>query len=150
MPEIVDALLESPLKLYLSRLQIEQLASFMDVHSAEPDEMIVEEGSPAAFIALIVRGRAVVVGQDIKMATLAQSRFFGESMFSRRTDASKIALSALVRAAPARQIALIDCQLPSAHLKSLGSRSLPRSDFLHLLRQLIDPLDGDSSQAERF
>jgi leucyl/phenylalanyl-tRNA--protein transferase len=76
--------------------------------------------------------------------------FFGESMFSRRTDASKIALSALVRAAPARQIALIDCQLPSAHLKSLGSRSLPRSDFLHLLRQLIDPLDGDSSQAERF
>ena len=76
--------------------------------------------------------------------------FFGESMFSRRTDASKIALSALVRAAPSRQIALIDCQLPSAHLKSLGSRSLPRSDFLHLLRQLIDPLGGDSSQAERF
>lgn len=76
--------------------------------------------------------------------------FFGESMFSRRTDASKIALSTLVRTATARQIALIDCQLPSAHLKSLGSRSLPRSDFLPLLRQLIDPLDGDSPQAERF
>lgn len=82
MPELVDALLESPLKLYLSRLQIEQLASFMDVHSAEPDEMIVEEGSPAAFVALIVRGRVAVVGHEIKMATLAQSRFFGESMFS--------------------------------------------------------------------
>lgn len=76
--------------------------------------------------------------------------FFGESMFSRRTDASKIALSALARAAPTRQIALIDCQLPSAHLKSLGSRSLARSDFLHLLRQLIDPLESDSPQAERF
>ena len=82
MPELVDALLESPLKLYLSRLQIEQLASFMDVHSADTDEMIIEEGSPAAFVALIVSGRAVVVGQDVKMATLAQSRFFGESMFS--------------------------------------------------------------------
>ena len=47
MPQLVDALLESPLKLYLSRLHIEQLASFMDVHSAEPDEMIVKEGSPS-------------------------------------------------------------------------------------------------------
>lgn len=65
--------------------------------------------------------------------------FFGESMFSRRTDASKVALSALVRAAPARGIGLIDCQLASEHLKSLGSRSMPRRDFLQLLAELLTP-----------
>lgn len=65
--------------------------------------------------------------------------FFGESMFSRVADASKVALSALVRAAPERNIALIDCQLASAHLATLGSRALPRRDFLQLLEQLIAP-----------
>lgn len=65
--------------------------------------------------------------------------FFGESMFSRMPDASKVALSTLVSQAPERHIALIDCQLPSAHLATLGSRSLPRRDFLALLEQLIDP-----------
>lgn len=66
--------------------------------------------------------------------------FFGESMFSRVADASKVALSALVRAASERDIALIDCQLPSAHLATLGSRALPREAFLALLAELIGPV----------
>jgi len=59
--------------------------------------------------------------------------FFGESMFSREADASKVALSALVRHALATDITLIDCQMPSRHLASLGSRSIPRSEFLRLI-----------------
>jgi leucyl/phenylalanyl-tRNA--protein transferase len=58
-------------------------------------------------------------------------------MFSRETDASKVALSALVRAAPTLGIELIDCQMPSRHLASLGSRALPREEFLRELRRLL-------------
>jgi leucyl/phenylalanyl-tRNA--protein transferase len=61
--------------------------------------------------------------------------FFGESMFSRATDASKVALARLVDECRARGIVLIDCQVTSAHLESLGSRSLPRSEFVRLLSQ---------------
>ena len=52
--------------------------------------------------------------------------FFGESMFSREPDASKAALAGLVEHCAAQGIELIDCQLPSAHLRSLGSRAMPR------------------------
>lgn len=55
--------------------------------------------------------------------------FFGESMFSRERDASKIALASLVDGCAARGIHLIDCQLASPHLRSLGSRPLPRREF---------------------
>jgi leucyl/phenylalanyl-tRNA---protein transferase len=63
--------------------------------------------------------------------------FFGESMFSRENDASKAALAHLVRLAPEKGIAVIDCQLPSRHLDSLGSRSIPRQDFQALLASQI-------------
>lgn len=63
--------------------------------------------------------------------------FFGESMFSAERDASKAALDGLVRQALAEGLALIDCQLPSAHLRSLGSRAIPRAEFLALLAQAI-------------
>jgi leucyl/phenylalanyl-tRNA---protein transferase len=59
--------------------------------------------------------------------------FFGESMFSRETDASKVALAALVRRALEHGTRLIDCQLASRHLQSLGSRPLPRAEFSALL-----------------
>jgi leucyl/phenylalanyl-tRNA--protein transferase len=56
--------------------------------------------------------------------------FFGESMFSRQSDASKVALSALVRAALVGGTQLIDCQMRTRHLSSLGSRALRRGDFI--------------------
>jgi leucyl/phenylalanyl-tRNA---protein transferase len=59
--------------------------------------------------------------------------FSGESMFSRRDDASKAALAWLVERCPERGIELIDCQMPSAHLRSLGSRPIPRAQFLEFL-----------------
>jgi leucyl/phenylalanyl-tRNA---protein transferase len=61
--------------------------------------------------------------------------FFGESMFSRRTDASKVALVRLVAECGRRSVAMIDCQMATRHLASLGVRTLPRRRFLALLRE---------------
>ena len=63
--------------------------------------------------------------------------FFGESMFSRERDTSKVALAHLVEVCLRNNIAVIDCQLPSPHLASLGSRNLPRRQFQALLREHI-------------
>ncbi len=61
--------------------------------------------------------------------------FFGESMFSLERDASKVALARLVEECRARDIQVIDCQVASAHLASLGAREVSRSQFVALLRQ---------------
>jgi leucyl/phenylalanyl-tRNA---protein transferase len=55
--------------------------------------------------------------------------FFGESMFSRERDASKTALAHLVERGVASGLELIDCQLPTEHLRSLGSRPISRAEF---------------------
>jgi leucyl/phenylalanyl-tRNA--protein transferase len=54
---------------------------------------------------------------------------FGESMFARRTDASKIALAALVAFCREHGMGLIDCQQHTRHLASLGARAIPRPQF---------------------
>jgi leucyl/phenylalanyl-tRNA---protein transferase len=61
--------------------------------------------------------------------------FFGESMFSRQRDASKVALARLVEECRARDIRLIDCQVASSHLASLGAREVSRTRFVMLLKQ---------------
>ena len=67
--------------------------------------------------------------------------YFGESMFSLERDASKVALARLVRQCLADGTEMIDCQLPSAHLRSLGSRALPRQEFLRRLGRGLGPLE---------
>lgn len=64
--------------------------------------------------------------------------FFGESMFSRETDASKVAFAHLVRQLRAWNFALIDCQVYSPHLATLGAERIPRSDFVRQLDLLCD------------
>jgi len=59
--------------------------------------------------------------------------FFGESMFSRSTDASKIALVYLVKRLIELDYQLIDCQVTNPHLLSLGAREIPRDEFEALL-----------------
>jgi leucyl/phenylalanyl-tRNA---protein transferase len=59
--------------------------------------------------------------------------FFGESMFSLRRDASKVALARLMEECRARDIQLIDCQVASGHLASLGAREVSRAQFVALL-----------------
>jgi leucyl/phenylalanyl-tRNA--protein transferase len=61
--------------------------------------------------------------------------FFGESMFSVGRDASKVALARLVQECGARDIQVIDCQVASAHLASLGAREVSRAEFVALLRR---------------
>ena len=60
---------------------------------------------------------------------------FGESMFALRSDASKIALAALVAWGLAQQVPLIDCQQNTSHLASLGATEIPRKDFLQHLQR---------------
>lgn len=55
--------------------------------------------------------------------------FFGESMFSRVSDASKVALAHLARFLESRGYAVIDCQMTTPHLLSMGAREMPRADF---------------------
>ncbi|MGH8277826.1 MAG: leucyl/phenylalanyl-tRNA--protein transferase, partial [Steroidobacteraceae bacterium] len=61
--------------------------------------------------------------------------FFGESMFSAVRDASKVALAHLVTVCVRNSVAVIDCQLYSRHLGSLGARTIPRAQFQALLRE---------------
>jgi leucyl/phenylalanyl-tRNA---protein transferase len=59
--------------------------------------------------------------------------YFGESMFSKASNASKFGLICLVKMLEALDFWLIDCQQETVHLGSLGARSIPRADFLHIL-----------------
>jgi leucyl/phenylalanyl-tRNA---protein transferase len=61
--------------------------------------------------------------------------FFGESMFTRRTDASKVAFVHLVRQLQAWGFVLIDCQVHTGHLASLGAAPIPRTRFSALLEE---------------
>lgn len=63
--------------------------------------------------------------------------FFGESMFTRTPDASKVALATLVERLRAWDFHFIDCQVHTRHLASLGARNIPRPDFLHRLHQSL-------------
>ena len=63
--------------------------------------------------------------------------FYGESMFARRTDASKIAFAHLVRYLRENGFGLIDCQMRTDHLASLGAREIPRREFTARLADLV-------------
>ena len=63
---------------------------------------------------------------------------FGESMFSRQTNASKLALAALVAWCGQHQVAMIDCQQETAHLSSLGATPMPRQEFLEQLQTSLN------------
>jgi leucyl/phenylalanyl-tRNA--protein transferase len=69
--------------------------------------------------------------------------FFGESMFSRERDASKAALARLVERGVVAGLQLIDCQLPTAHLRSLGSRPMPRLEFSALVARFTAADDAE-------
>jgi len=62
--------------------------------------------------------------------------FYGESMFAHATDASKIAFCHLVRFLQTRACGIIDCQMRTDHLASLGAREIPRAQFAARLAEL--------------
>lgn len=63
--------------------------------------------------------------------------FFGESMFTRRSDASKVAFVCLVRHLQRWGFPMIDCQMSTAHLATLGAREVRRADFLREVGRLV-------------
>jgi len=71
--------------------------------------------------------------------------FFGESMFTRVTNASKVAFVALVDYLKALSFDLIDCQVTTEHLANFGAREIPRTRFLDELKKSLDapPLKGE-------
>ena len=69
-------------------------------------------------------------GIDLKEKNI----FCGESMFSKKNDASKIAFYYLVKKIQAKNYKLIDCQMYTSHLESLGAQEIPRNEFLKYLK----------------
>lgn len=66
-----------------------------------------------------------------------QGAFFGESMFSRATDASKIALVCLVDRLKTRDFELLDTQFVTPHLSRFGAREIPRAEYLRRLKSAL-------------
>ena len=64
--------------------------------------------------------------------------FYGESMFARETDASKVALATLVGTLQAKGFPIVDCQMNTSHLASLGAREINRADFLRAVAALVN------------
>lgn len=64
--------------------------------------------------------------------------FFGESMFARVSDASKAAFATLIEKLKAEGFTMIDCQIPSNHLKSLGAREISRREFMQRLQSAVN------------
>ncbi len=64
--------------------------------------------------------------------------FYGESMFSREPDASKVALVRLAQQLQRWEFGLIDCQMETPHLASMGARTLPRAAFTARLAKLVN------------
>ena len=79
--------------------------------------------------------RAFATYGGVELGTQGDSFFV---VFSRASDASKIAFVHFVRFIAARGFGLIDCQMHTPHLESLGAREMPRAAFARLLAELVD------------
>lgn len=104
----------------------------------------ITEEMISAYVSLHMTGYAhsVEVWIDNKLAGglygVAIGRmFYGESMFSTASNTSKIALAHLARQLERWQFRMIDCQMKTAHLASLGAREIPRSEFIARLKELV-------------
>lgn len=98
----------------------------------------------AAYSALHRSGHAVSVEawQDDELAGglygIVMGRvFFGESMFARKSNASKVAFVTFVEHLRNKGFRIIDCQMRTGHLLSLGAREIPRSEYLKLLKKAL-------------
>lgn len=118
------------------------------------DDTWINADIEAAFIALNARGLAHSIecwhGDELVggLYGLAMGRaFFGESMFSRATDASKIALAYLVARMKIGGFELLDCQFMTDHLASLGAIEISQAAYLKLLKQALGGNDQVSTVA---
>ena len=112
---------------------------------AGQDGTWINEEMIAAYCALHRRGIAhsveTWIGDELAggLYGIALGRmFYGESMFARVTDASKLALAHLVRQLERLGFGMIDCQMKTAHLASFGAREIRRSEFMQKLLELVN------------
>jgi len=105
----------------------------------------ITDSMQAAYLTLHKQGFAhsVEVRQDGELVGglygLAMGRlFFGESMFSHADNASKVGFVSLVEHLQQAGFVLIDCQMPTDHLHSLGARAIPRAIFADYLQRYLD------------
>ncbi|HEY8592914.1 MAG TPA: leucyl/phenylalanyl-tRNA--protein transferase [Sphingomicrobium sp.] len=106
--------------------------------------MLALHGSGHAHSVEVWEGETLVGGlYGVKLGRA----FFGESMFSRRTDASKVALAWLVARLLAGNFSLLDCQFMTEHLESLGAISVPRDTYVALLSAALGGAGGAAGAA---
>src|SRR5690348_8772236 len=104
--------------------------------------MIALHGSGHAHSIEVWNGDALVGGlYGVKLGRA----FFGESMFSRATDASKVALAWLVARLKVGNFTLLDCQFMTEHLASLGAVSVPRETYVALLATALGGAPGSGA-----
>jgi leucyl/phenylalanyl-tRNA--protein transferase len=122
----------------------EVVAACAEPRAHQPGTWITDEMA-AAYAALHHAGHAhcVEVRMGERLAgglygVAIGKMFYGESMFSREPDASKIALAHLARQLERWEFGLIDCQMSTPHLASLGAREIPRADFLRAVSELVN------------
>jgi len=111
---------------------------------AEREDTWINSAIEASYVTLHDRGHAHSVevwSEDELVGGLYGVRlggaFFGESMFSERPDASKVALAWLVARLRVGGFALLDCQFMTEHLKSLGAIEIAQADYLQLLSSAL-------------
>ena len=111
---------------------------------AERDETWIDETVRESYVTLNANGYAhsVETWHEGELAgglygVSIGGAFFGESMFSRKTDASKVALVALVEHLNKRQFMLLDTQWTTPHLRKFGAVDIPKSDYIKKLNQAI-------------
>ncbi len=111
----------------------------------EPGGTWITTGMEEAYIALHARGyvHSLEIWDDDELAggiygVLIGRMFFGESMFSARRDASKMGLVALCHHLGRLGGRIVDCQVPSHHLSSMGMKLVPRQSFLNALGDYVN------------
>jgi leucyl/phenylalanyl-tRNA--protein transferase len=122
----------------------EVLRSCKTIHRPGQGGTWITAGMESAYLDLHRKGYAIsaeawadneLVGglYGIRMGKL----FFGESMFSKQSNASKFAFIMLVRDLIEEGVVLVDCQVHTAHLESLGAEMIGRDDYLDMLKKYI-------------
>jgi leucyl/phenylalanyl-tRNA--protein transferase len=125
-------------------LRFEQVIDACAAPSAGREETWISDDMKAAYLELhhlgyahsvevIDSGRLIGGLYGVKLGRV----FFGESMFSTESNASKVALHAICKKKLLGPLSLIDCQMPNAHLQSLGMTLITRSEFEEILASEI-------------
>ena len=128
------------------KFEIRINSSFSEVIDgcAERDETWIDETVRESYISLSANGYAhsVEAWYEGELAgglygVAIGGAFFGESMFSRKSDASKVALVALVEHLNRRKFILLDTQWTTPHLRKFGAVDIPKSDYIKKLNKAI-------------